>query len=462
MTSKIIQPLGVTDDGDLVANPFPELSRMVIGSTGSAKTTSVVMPTLQALIADTGLAIVDVDPKHGECFEQFLPVAAKYGRPIGCIDDTLRFGADNPYRVKINPFHPIISANKNNPGCLGFTIKAITHSIIPEVADGGRNFSFRENPRNIQKTFIRAQLEIDPENVRPGILYEVMADPYVSRQMREEAAASGSPALQARAQVLLDMEDRNPEEYFKHLSAALSPLEIYEPGSVLNDVGKDVTHTPEELITRGGYIHIVSDQRYAGEIGVHNALQLQCFSEAKLAGCGGKLLTIVDEMCSPAHKKEANLATVQRAYKKSNIWIAQTFTDVEEQYGKAKAKILRDNCAVIQYLSFSEEDAEKVSKMMGEEISVSRTLNVDPQRLGISGSITTGKQPVMTKTELMNLPPHKQVVFIRGHGWFILNKLYQNQIVPTAEVLGTNTQEGAPMPVDPKVQLPVPEIGVAS
>ena len=99
MTNEIILPLGRTFDGELVIAPFPNRSRLIIGSTGAAKTTSVVMPTIQALMASTSLTVFCNDPKDGECFQQILPVAKKFGRPIGCIDDMGHFGRDKTLSV---------------------------------------------------------------------------------------------------------------------------------------------------------------------------------------------------------------------------------------------------------------------------------------------------------------------------------------------------------------------------
>ncbi len=410
-------------------------------------------------MANTNLTIFTNDPKNGECFSQILPVAKKYGRLCGCIDDMAHFGWDNPDRLILNPFGAITSAAKHNPGELLFTIETATHNIVPEVNDGGRNFHFRENPRQEIHVGIMCLLELLPKQVRPGMLYEMMADPDIWRSVRENATEDGSPALKARAKLSLNMQDNDNEGYYRHLRAALTPLQIYSPGSSLNLAGVDETHTHEELCRNGWLVHMVLPQRYADRVGIHYALHQQCMMEAQFSGRGGRVINIIDEMCNSPQKDTVKKVTIQRSFGTSSIYIAQTFADIENQYGTKEAAILRDNCSVIQYLSISDVDAEKISKSMGEEISISQSMNVNAERLELSGSISTGKQPVMTPTELVNLDPSMQVIHIRGYGWLVCRKLFQNQIVPTAHHLGSNPQEGPPMQVDPKVEFPVPDIG---
>lgn len=110
MSSKPVLPLGIMDDGRLVTNPHPHLSRLVIGATGAAKTTSVVMPTAQALFGYPDIAVVVMDPKNGEAYAQLKGIARMTGRRFGCVDDFGLYGFDNPDRISLNPYGSILSA----------------------------------------------------------------------------------------------------------------------------------------------------------------------------------------------------------------------------------------------------------------------------------------------------------------------------------------------------------------
>ena len=455
MTSEIILPLGITDDDKLVTDPFPNLSRLIIGGSGASKSTGSFMPIAQALVAYPDVSAKFNDPKDGEGYIQFRPVAKKYNLKFGCLDDMGHYGFDNEDRIEVNVFSSLISTAKHSPDKLTFALKNTALSIVPEVNDGGRNWHFRESPRQNIHLGILGGLEFLGDRLTPGVLYETMADPATWRLMRENAIHEGSPALKARAQLSLDMEDREPEAYFKHMQAALTPLQIYEPGSVLNKSGANPTHIHEELCQGGWKIFDVLPQLYAKHVGVHVALQQQAFMDAQMSGRGGRLINVIDEMCNSPQKYSVDLVTIQRSFRTSSIYIAQTLQDIEKIYGKHELAILMDNCPVKQYLSISPEDAEKISKMMGEEISISQSLGVNPERLELSGNISTGMQRVMTPTELMNLDPTYQVIHMKGYGWLVCCKLRQNNIAPTCFDLGPNPLENNQvLPPDPKVTLP--------
>lgn len=110
MSNKPVFPLGVMDDGRLVMNPYPHLSRLVIGATGAAKTSSAVMPTAQALFGYPNIGLVVHDPKNGECYAQLKGIARETGRPFGCVDDFGLYGFDNPDRIRLNPYGSILTA----------------------------------------------------------------------------------------------------------------------------------------------------------------------------------------------------------------------------------------------------------------------------------------------------------------------------------------------------------------
>lgn len=110
MSDKPIFPLGLMDDGRLVVNPHPHLSRLVIGASGAGKTTSVVVPTTQALFGYPGIGLVLMDPKNGESYAQLKGIARETGRPFGCVDDFGVFGFGNPDRISLNPYGSILTA----------------------------------------------------------------------------------------------------------------------------------------------------------------------------------------------------------------------------------------------------------------------------------------------------------------------------------------------------------------
>lgn len=338
---------------------------------------------------------------------------------------------------------------------INFAIQTATLAHIPEVDDGKRNFHFREKPRRNLHLAIGYLAEFQPNLMTSGAVSDLLGDPYAWRSAREAAAEEDSPSLRARARTSLQLEEHNPEEYNRHFEAAVSAMDPYEAGSPLNMAGANADVLHEELCQDGWIACVVLPQIHAKRVGVHMALHQQSFLAAQYSGRGGTLHTIIDELCNSPQKEAVEAVTLQRSSQTSSDYVAQTFQDIILQYGKSQSAILADNCAIHQFLSFSDEDAQRVSKLMGEEISIQSSISVDPERLKVSRTINTGKQPVMTADELKKLDPACQVLWIKGFGWLVCRKLFQNQISPTGEWLDPNPQEGGALPFDPRIELPV-------
>ncbi|MEO0383205.1 MAG: TraM recognition domain-containing protein [Pseudomonadota bacterium] len=448
-------PISITDEGELIRNPYPNLPVLVLGATGSGKNTASVMPTAQALFGYPDIAVYHNDPKRGESYAQLRGVAQQTGRSLGCIDDFGEYGFDNPDRFNLNPFGWLLSTLKYEPAKLNFAIETASYIFLEEIDDGRRNFVFREKPRRVLQLGMRFLAEFKPDLLTPGGLSDLISDPYTWRSAREIAAGEGSTALKARARSSLDLEEQYPDDYFRHYEAAISELAPYEAGSVLNTAGANADITHEQLCRDGWYVCGVLPPEHAQRVAVHTALHQQSFLAAQFSGRGGTLYCIVDEMNNSPQRKAIEATTIQRSSKISNLWAAQSYEDIERQYGKKLAKVLADSCPVHIYLSFSYEDAERVSKRWGEEISIQRSVNANASQLEVSGSMSMGKQAAMTMDELVTLDPAYQVVYIRGVGHFVCPKLFQNQIAPTCHWLSPNPQEGGVLPPDPKIELPV-------
>ncbi len=455
--SKIFRrPLGLLENGKLISDPYPNTSSLIYGASGSAKTTTVVLPLVQALMGSTAIANVTADVKDGEVYSQISTMCDKYNFRHGCLDDFKILGRDNPNRKSLNPFGAIVETAKNNPDDLLFTIQTATLALIPEVPGDNKNKYFLDMPRDEQDLGIRILLDHQHDMVTPGALYCLMADPKVWRSAREIAAEEGSPALQSRAQQSLDMQNNDPEHYFQHLRAALFSLRIYEPGSALHNVGRDADLTHEQIIKESWIFCLVQPQRHAARVGTHLALHLQAFMHAQLKAGAGRTIYTLDELCNAPLKEAVDRVTIQRSYNASSIYIAQSRSDIQRKYGEKDAVILEENCPVVQWLSFSNvEEAEGISRAMGETKSVSQSIGLNSDKSDFTRNFSAGKERLFTPDELMNLDPNYQIIRIKGHGYIHCKKLFQNQIAPTCFDLAVNPLEGGILPPDPKVTLPV-------
>lgn len=462
MSALIGRPIGLSMSGRVMIDPLPNSSCIIYGATGAAKTTSAVMPCIQGLLAETDLAQIINDVKDGEIFEQIAPMCRKYGRKFGGLDDFQVFGADCPYCYSLNPFGAIVATAKQSPADLLFAIEGAAHALIPEPPSDTKNQYFRDTPREELDCGIRILLDRTPNSVTPGALYALMADPDMWRVARDIAAEEGEDALQSRAAQSLDMQNNDPEQYFKHLRAALTALRIYEPGSALHHSGVDQSLTHAQIINEGWIFCLVQPQRHAGLVGAHYALHLQSFQHAQMSEDSGRALYILDELCNAPLKSAVKSVTIIRSYGGRCLYIAQSRKDIEAKYGVRETAVLEDNCPVKIWLSFTSfEEAERVSRAMGETRTVMQSVGVNSDKLEYSGMFNTGMERVMTADDLMKLDPSLQVIHIKGGPFIVCRKLYQNQIEPTCFDLGENRHEGGRLPPDPKVKFAVPSWGTS-
>lgn len=455
MSKNIGRTLGWMFSDEVIYDPYPDTSAIIYGTTGAAKTTSVVVPAVQSLLSTTTLAQIINDVKSGEIAAQIANMCLKHDRKFGMLDDFLERGADNVHRLSLNPFGSIVSAFKNAPSDLLYAIETAVHALIPEPQGDSKNQYFRDVPREEMDLGIRILLGHKPELATPGGLYSLMSDPEVWKSAVDAAAEEGDQALQARARQSIDMRESDPEHYFQHLRAALTSLRIYEPGSTLHSAGFDADITHAEIIDESYVFCLVQPQRHAARLGPHYALHFNSFMDAQLSGTSGDALYILDELCNAPLKPAVERVTIQRSYGGRSLYIAQSRLDIERKYGVKETAILEENCPVKQWLSFTNfEEAERVSRAMGETQNVSHTIGLSSDRPEFSSNFNTGKERIFTAAELMNLDPTHQILHVKNVGFIHCQKLYQNEIAPYCFDLADNPLEGGRLPPDVKVTLP--------
>lgn len=446
--------LALTFDGRPILDPYPNNSHLVLGASGSAKTTSVSMTTIESNISNAERAVIINDVKGGEQSAQSADMCIKYGRKFGVLDDTHTLSSTYPHRRNLNPFGGIVAAYQRNPKELLFAIETACHALIEEPLEGdAKNKWFRDCPREELDLGIRMLLERDAKLAIPGALYALMSDPELWFKTRKIAADEGDAATRSRALQSLDLQENNPDQYYQHIRAALSAIRIYEPGSALHDAGRDADLTHKQVLDEGMIFGLVQDQRHAARMGVHYALHMQSFNNALMASDDGYALFLLDELCNAPLKSCIDRVTIMRSYGGAYIYIAQSKKDIELKYGVKQAAILEENCPVVQYLSFSHPDeAEQVSKAIGEELTVDYNLGVSANRSELSGTFSTGKQRAISADELMNLPANQQIIWTQHGGYVLCLKFYQNQADPYCHDLAPNPMEGnRVLPPDPKV-----------
>lgn len=133
MSNEFKRPLALNFEGKLIQDPYPNTSSIIYGSTGAAKTTSVVVPAIQGLIGKRELCLINNDVKDGEIASQIAPLCEKYNRKFAVLDDFEVLGADYPYRVALNPFGAITATHERNPQDLLYSIETAAQALILSI-----------------------------------------------------------------------------------------------------------------------------------------------------------------------------------------------------------------------------------------------------------------------------------------------------------------------------------------
>lgn len=382
--------LGLTFDIRPIWEPANSGSSLILAAAGGGKTTCVTVPAIESLLSDTTRALFINDVKDGEIAAQIGDMCQKYRRKFGVIDETAVLGRNCPWRLNLNPFGAAVQAFLNEDDDLPFIIENIVHALIDEPKDDARNFYWREEPRQILALAIRQLLNTSSRLCYPGGLHGLLSDPRTWDRALEEEAEGLDAGLAACAGRMLEMRENNPEHYSQHIRAALTSLKIFASGPLAN-AGRfpDLTHA--ELIRDHWIVCLVNPARYADRLGPFYALHFLALMNAQLTGGAGKAEYVLDEFCNAPLRDALNRVTIQRAFGARTHFIAQSRQDVVRRYGEKETALLEENCTIKQYLKFSNfEEAERVSKAMGETHNVSHGLGTSSDRNGISQTIRLG------------------------------------------------------------------------
>lgn len=448
--------VGMTLDGDILFEPQANASGLIYAAMGGWKTTAGAMVAIQSMIADHGQAIFINDVKDGEIAMQIAPLCKAYGRKFAIIDPYRVLGEDNPHRIELNPFSVAQVSEKAGRYDVPVILDKITNTLIEEPAGDQRNFFWRENPREFLHTASRIVLSHNPRLFTPGGLHGLLADPQVWESALTCEANDPESGLGANAKRILALKKDHAEHYTQFQNSAVSSLRLFSFAPFKED-GHRATLTHEDLLKDGWVVCFVAPSRLADRLGAYFALHTLSAMEAQLTTKSGRACFILDEFCNAPMREAVTKITLFRAYGLKCLYIAQSRQDAVRRYGEREIATLEENCTVKQWLKFTQfEEAERVSKAMGEEISVSHSLGLSMDRPGLSATLNTGKQRLLSPHELMSLPDDEQILHVSGVGFIHCKKIRQNQIAPSCYLLGDNPLEGGRLTPDPKVWLEPP------
>lgn len=429
---------------------------MALAAAGSGKTTKVLMTSLFSLLAGTGRpAILILDSKDFEILRQAAPMLDVLGVPYAAIDDTNNLPADFPGRVRFNPMSSIVTTHLVTPDQLAFANESVTHTLIQEPEKDERNRYWRAWARLLIEFAIYVMLKRDPKLATPGGIWMLLSSPQKMRRFAEIEASEGSGMLKVLAENVKDMVGH--EHWPQHLQAAQDALRIYCIGTPTHIAGHKANADPQQLIASKSVIFFGGSQANMSSLGSHYGLVLTSFIRA--AYLQQKPLWIgADEFTNAPVKKLAEALTTLRAYQVEVSMIAQSRSEIERKLGRLETQTIEDNSILKQWLGFSNfEEAERVSKAMGEEHAVATSIGGNNDTLSLNTNLSLFKQRILSPAELMGMPKDEMLIHIKGMGFYVGKAISQANIAPYCDLIGDNPLEGGRLPSDPKITLTLPE-----
>lgn len=452
MTHSHKRLLGVTFDGKPIFAPKHAHS-LLLSAAGGGKTTCGATIWLQSLLPDLNRSIIIADSKEGEIAAQTTQMCLKAGRKVAHIDEFCVLGKDNPYRVSLNPLGGVFRAFQHNQGELLFTTENACHALIEEPNDDAKNQYWRDEPRTLIEFAMNTLLVRNPRLVTPGGVWALLSDPEMLLKLAELEAEEGDEAMKALANHVLGMT-KNEEHFSQHRAAATKALRIYAANSALHHAGVGELMSHEDLVKDNYIVFLIGPVKYMERLGADYALQLQSFMEVVLSGNHDPVSFILDEFTNAPLKALVSQLTTMRGYGGTCHMIAQSRSEIERKYGQKETLTIEENSVVKQWFGFSSfDEAERVSRAMGETLSVSSSLGISSDKVDYSSNYSTGKERLYTPDMLMRLPPDEQILHVKDVGFIHCKKIAQNQIAPYCFDLTDNPLEGARLPPDPKVTL---------
>jgi type IV secretion system protein VirD4 len=352
-----------------------------------------------------------------------------------------------------NPFGAAVSVFDTASEDLIFALDIITHAWIEEPADGdSKNKYFRAWPRLMIEFAVIVMLSRNPRLCIPSGIAALLDDSDMLKDSATIEAEEGDAALKGLANSILGMVGH--EHWFQHLEAAQSALRQFRPGTRLYGAGRGATVGHADLIRDGAFIFLVGPQRFMSQLAPYYALHLLSFLQAAYSGAG-HVRIIADEFTNAPLKSLVEALTTLRGFGAEVYMIAQSRSEIERRFGRLGTLTIEENAIVKQWFGFScFDEAERVSKAMGEELAVGSSLGADSETLRLNTNLNLVRQRWMSPAELMAMPADQQLVHIKGLGFFVAKKIGQQQIAPFCHLVAENPIEGGRLAPDPILSSP--------
>ncbi len=433
----------------------PNGHSLTLAANGAGKTTKALMPWLFSMLASSDRpGILILDSKDFEIARQCIPMLEKLGVPTAVIDDTGNLPIDIHGRVNLNPMDSVVSTFLKKPEDQILANESVLQTIIEEPEKDERNRYWRAWPRLLIEFAIYVLLKRNPQLATPGGIWLLVSSPAKMRGFAEIEALEGTGMLKVLAENVKGMVGH--EHWPQHLQAAQDALRIYGIGSPLHLAGHHSNVDPAQLISSGTVTFFGGSQANMSTMGSHYGLVLSSFLRAAYMRAG-PLWIGADEFTNAPVRKLVEALTTLRAYQVEVSMIAQSRSEIERKLGRFEVQTIEDNAIFKQWFGFSNfAEAERVSKIMGEEHAVATAISGNNETLVLNSNLSLIRQRWMSAAELMAMPRHLVLMHFRNLGFYIGETVSQENIDPYCRLIAPNEMEGGRLTPDPKIHFTLP------
>lgn len=434
----------------------PSGHSMTLAANGAGKTTRGLMPWLFSLLASKDRpCILILDSKDGEIAAQCAPMLKQLGVPTAVIDETGVLPADIHGRTTLNPVQSVVDTYLRDPLDLVFATDGITQTAIEEPDRDERNRYWRSWPRLLIEFVILLLLKRNPELATPGGIWMVLSNPEQLKRFAEIEASEATGMLKTLAIQVKDMSGH--EHMPQHIEAATSALRIFAIGTRLHMTGHNAQVSHTDLIKKRAVVFLCGGQANIASLGLFYGLHLMSFIRAGFQGAG-PIWIGADEATNAPIRKIVDYTTTLRAYGIAISYIGQSRSEFKRKFGEDALRTIEDNAITKTWMGFSSfEEAERVSKAIGEEHAVATSIGGNGEDLRLQTNLSLIKQPFLTPAQLMAMPRDELLVHIKGLGFYVGKTFSQANIAPYCDLLADNPLEGGRLPSDPWLTFPLPE-----
>ncbi len=442
------------DDGDVHC--------MMVGAAGCGKTAYWLYPNLEYACA-SGMSFLTTDTK-GDLYRNYGSIAKDcYGYNVAVID--LRNPTKSDGNNLLHPVNKYMDLHMTTPGDIAYKAKAekyakiISKTLIYGDGDAsayGQNAFFYDaaeglltsvilliaefaepRERHIVSVFKLIQELMAPSGVKGRNHFQLLMDRLPpDHKAKWFAGAALSTGDQAMASVM---------------STAMSRLNAFLDSEMEQVLCFDTAIDAERFCYEKSAVFIVMPEENPNSFFMVSLLIQQLYREilAVADENGGKLpnraMFYCDEFGTlPTIQSAEMMYSASRSRRLSIVSIIQSYQQLEKNYGREGAEIIKDNCQITIAGGFapSSETADIISKSLGSRTvmtgSVSRGKNDPSQNLQMT------ERPLMTADELKSMKKGSFIVMKTGAHPFVSQlKLFFKWGISFPEEAYTVADQGA-------------------